>query len=185
MGIYFIRHLMTQNNKSNILSGRSNVGILPDQEIIFSPTLELSTVFSSPAKRCRQTIRALSLEFSIAKHAIFDERLEERNLGFLEGMSRKDAIARYPHLFCDNKLNVTASIPNGESISDVINRIKSFMSDQDLCSISESSNVLICSHNQTLKLFLAYLSGIEIDNTYWHRVNFPFGKVVDASYFEL
>lgn len=109
------------------------------------------------------------------KNISFMPCLKERNLGILEGMNRTEAVQQFPHLFENRKLKVSAKIPGGESIDDVKQRI-SVLTDNLL--MHKDKQIMVCSHNQTLKILLAEIKGISITDTYWQSVNFNNGEII-------
>ncbi len=177
MSIYFLRHIKTTYNLENRISGSFDAEPLPDQALMFSEeySVHFHHVISSPLKRCRATVALLPSDSYDELH--FCDQLIERNVGILEGMPRDQAISEYPQLFCNGKLDVTATIPNGESVSEVSRRISSLA--EALSQVSDRINVLVCSHNQTLKILYATLKGLPISNDYWRKINFPNGTVVN------
>ena len=175
MSIFFLRHVKTKNNSKNIISGRIETDILPDSNIIWSENVSFEYIYCSTSKRCRETITMLPKEL-YSGEIYFTEELLERSVGILEGMSKKIALKLYPHLFYKNKLSVLAEIEDGETIQDVKNRVKEVV--QDIMRKGTHKNVLICSHNQTLKVIYAIVNDIEITNEYWTSTNFSNGTIV-------
>lgn len=175
--LYFIRHLKTNVNNENIISGQIDFDILPDQQIIYNKELkgEEFIVYSSPSKRCIDTVKKLD-EIVTIKDFSIDERLLERNLGILEGISKIDAQNKYPDLFYKGRIRVDANIQNAENVEDVVLRISNFL--KSIVEISKNKNILICSHNQTLKIMYALINNIRITNEYWISFDFENGKII-------
>lgn len=134
------------------------------------------SVLCSPLKRCRETI-GLIPDSNIPSISYMNE-LSERNMGVLEGVNKFKARELYPSLFFGNKVDISASIPNGESICDVQQRLKKIV---DYIRANQEKNILICSHNQTLKILYFSLNGIPITNDAWQCLNFPNGVLLDTS----
>ena len=178
MSIYFLRHIKTKYNAENRISGCFDVEPLTDQSLILpqGETVYFRRVFSSPLKRCRATVDLLPA--GAYDNLIFCDQLIERNLGILEGLPKEEAIQNYPHLFCNGKLAVTAEIPKGESITEVAHRISAIA--EELKNSPSAANILVCSHNQTLKILYAILKGIPITNEYWKAINFRNGTLVNV-----
>lgn len=176
MSIYFLRHIKTVYNTKNLISGCKDAEPLPGQTLILPENTEFyfDCVISSPLKRCVATVDLLPTHSY--DRIEFSERLIERNVGVLEGISKKEAIAQYPNLFCNGKLDVNVAIPNGETIAEVIERLSPIAN--NLISYQETMNILVCSHNQTLKVLLALLWNTSLTNEYWKTVNFPNGTLV-------
>lgn len=174
MSIYFCRHVKTINNQKEILSGRAESDILPNQQLLFPYHINFDIILCSTSNRCRETILLLPQNIKQI-HIVYTKALLERNLGILENLSRKYAIKTYPELFQDGKLDIEAKIKNGEGIIDVVKRITPIV--KYAKKASKNNNVLICSHNQTLKIMYALLKGIPLTNDYWKNLNFGNGMI--------
>lgn len=177
MSIYFLRHVKTIYNQNNIISGCMEAEILPNQFLTYTSPLpsRFDYVLSSPSKRCYYTLELLPGN-RINTIECFNNLLE-RNVGILEGLQKNDAISQFPYFFHNGKIDINANIPDGESINDVKQRLKSVVS--RLNSINIGENVLVCSHNQTLKVLYAMLKNIDLNNEYWQRFNLENGALVN------
>ena len=174
MSIYFLRHIKTVYNRDNIISGIADAETLPGQALLYDPALPFfDCILCSPLLRCRETVKLLPQD--LKSNIIYLDALKERDLGILEGVKRSTAMYQYPDLFINSKLNVSKPIPDAESIEDVQRRLRAEVLPLLRAHIHE--NILICSHNQTLKILYALLYGIEIDNQFWHDTNFVNGKI--------
>lgn len=171
--IYFLRHAATKNNEEKKISGRSeDIGILPNQSIVMDTKFE-GKIYCSTALRCKSTVKLLPSYKE--KDIIYMEKLQERSLGKLEGMEREDAINKYSELFVEDKVSVAAHIPNGETIEDVKERLKPVL--DEIVKDDTDEDILICSHNQTLKILYAMIKDIEITDEYWRSIEFPNAEV--------
>lgn len=175
MSIYFLRHIKTIYNLENLISGCFDAEPLSGQALVVPDGAELRFhhVLCSPLKRCKATIDLLPAD--CYDDVLYCEELVERNVGILEGMPRSQAQRDYPQLFSNGKLNVAASIPEGESIAEALQRIAPVV--EKLRNLPDSMNVLVCSHNQTLKILLAAFKNIPISNEYWSSINFEHGEL--------
>lgn len=175
MGIYILRHAVSENNLLKKISGRYEVDIISGQSIEGKyKDAFFDKAYCSESKRCIDTIK-LMRENSI-KEAIYTPILLERNMGLLENMGKKEAISNYPEYFVDGRIAVSAEIPDGETIYDVRQRVNELV--KDIISESKDKNILICSHNQTLKVIYALIKNIEITDEYWRNVDFPNAEIV-------
>ena len=176
MSIYFLRHVKTYNNLNEILSGRHESNILPNQ-IIQLPkhNITFDIVYSSTSKRCRYTLGILPSELFISD-VIYTDNLLERSLGILENLPKSHAIVTFPDLFVNGRISVNSTIPNGETLNDVILRVQSLT--DLIMSIDKTKQCLICSHNQTLKIMYALIKRINITDEYWKRMDFTPGNIV-------
>lgn len=173
-----MRHLKTDYNGENIISGQKDSDILPGQQLMNLPpsNFRFDSVLCSPLKRCRATI-ALIPDSYISSVSYMSELLE-RNMGVLEGVNKIKARELYPSFFCGNKVDISANIPNGESVCDVQQRLKKIL---DYIRANHEKNILICSHNQTLKILYFAINGISITNDAWQCLNFPNGVLLNTS----
>lgn len=174
MPLFFLRHIKTYNNIQEAISGRSEVLTMPNQIIqIPNDCKKFDVIYSSTAKRCQDTIKLIPTE-SICD-LIYTEALLERDVGILESLPKHDAIKQYPHLFINGRINVDVLIPKGESIDDVVERVKPFV--KIVMENKNSQYYLFCSHNQVLKIIYALIKKISITNHYWKQIDFEQGVV--------
>lgn len=170
--IYFLRHFKTLNNTNHLLNGRSlNMPIVNGIPIQYANTVDI--IFCSTALRCRQTIHHFSPK--PCSPIVYTDLLLERDLGLMEGQPRDKMIEQYPNLFASTKLIVYATPPNGEDFNTFQQRINKFWK-----SIQKMGheNILICSHNQTLKMLYFTVKEKSIALDAWNNLSFPYGKIV-------
>ena len=177
MAIYLLRHVKTVNNQSNIISGRSDAEILPDQKIMFTDDVTFDYIYCSTSERCKKTVELIPTYMCKTSVEYLDS-LQERSVGFLEGMEKDKAIQYYPELFYRKKLSVDAMIEGGETLSDVRHRVEDII--QDIVNNKSNKNTLICSHNQTLKVIYAMLKSIIITEDYWESIDLPNGRIIEV-----
>ncbi len=94
MEIYFTRHAQTELNKQKKIQGKSNsklseIGIL--QSALLGKRLKkikFNQIYCSQLPRAKETLE-IFLKYSnkYEKDVVFDERLNERSMGILEGSS--------------------------------------------------------------------------------------------------
>lgn len=175
MSLFFLRHLKTENNSNGIITGKTDSELIPNQHIYDHPYKKTTfdIVLCSPMKRCLDTISQIHKEQ--IQTIIPMAELVERDMGVLEGLTKAEAIQRFPLLFYSGKVDVKSVIPNGESIQDVLDRLEPVIS-----YIKENcdKNVLICSHNQTMKILYCALCGNPVSNAFWQVFNFPNGVMI-------
>lgn len=172
--IFFLRHFKTNNNLNGIISGQSL-----EEPIIESFNIKcdiaFDKIFCSTARRCRETISIFCSNNKVDINTIiFTNELQERNMGILENQSRSEMIEKFPHCFYNNKFSFIETPPNGESFNAFANRVHSFYK-KSVC--KSSGNILICSHNQTLKMLNFIITGTTINDINWYTLSFPNGIV--------
>lgn len=176
MSVYFLRHIKTVNNQAKILSGRSGTEILPGQKVEIPDSCpHFTKVYCSTAERCRNTL-AMVPETMIGADITFSDRLLERSLGVLEGMEKEKAIVQYPEYFVERRVGIMAQISGGETIEDVYLRVQPIA--EKVMERKMQENILICSHNQTLKVIYMIVNAVEITDKSWHELDFPNGKIM-------
>lgn len=175
--IFFLRHLKTSNNDLCIISGQSDSEIVDINHHSKIDMSHFNKIYCSPSIRCVKTIELLSIQSDTVSNIIYDKRLLERNMGSLEGMIKKEVEKKYSDLFREGMFNVFKTPPQGESYECFKERVKDFYNDY-LC-VKESNNILICSHNQTLKLLRLLI--LERDITYhsWAEYSFQNGEITE------
>lgn len=184
--IYFLRHAETDYNYRNIVSGRSDTSIRYKSFLLHN-SQEFELIYSSPSRRCVETISCLRNNSIIPQ---YDDRLLERYMGTLEGKSKDNIRNEFPELFkeANQKIyfNLFETPPGGESFYSFYERVYSFYRE---CIVLQNRNILICSHNQTLKMLFFIYTNIPITFDAWTRINIPNGKIIAMSdlihYYEL
>jgi len=159
--VFLLRHLETDNNVKGLISGRTESQIVSNKLVGVEKIHLLHKIYSSTSERCRETIKLFFERFGMAVETIFDKRLLERDMGEFEGQAKKELLKSYPDYFTlynsQIRFNSLMTPPRGESYDDFSERVKSFYAECCLKDHSET-NILICSHNQTLKRLLLLIN---------------------------
>lgn len=172
---FFLRHLETINNHNQLLNGSEmNIPILERHPIPCEIAIDI--IFCSTALRCRQTTE-IFLENHLVHSLFYSDLLLERDLGILQGKDRYAAAKEYPNIFQGSKLNVFATPPGGETYEHFFDRAvkaKNWINQNS----DNTDNILICSHNQFLKMLLFLFKKSSVDGKKWNELTFPYGKIV-------
>lgn len=170
--IYFLRHFQTKNNINHLLNGRSiNLPIINGNPLYCESNINL--ILCSPALRCRQTIKFFSQD--ILPPIIYTNLLLERDLGIMEGQSRRQMVMQHPTLFSNNKLIVYETPPQGEPFNLFKDRASKFW---EYCDSINQETILICSHNQILKMLYFCLKNKALTIDSWNFLSFPHGEII-------
>lgn len=180
--IYLLRHQATYNNELGLISGQADSSIL--RETICKGNVDIikniEVVYSSPSQRCIDTLRLVP-ELKVLP--IIDKRLQERNMGDFENGSRQNLSQEFPAFFrnIDGQICFRFELtpPNGESFLEFKERIDSFCLEEIIP--RQECNILICSHNQAIKMMYFVLKGILPTKETWNRINFPNGEIIAYS----
>ena len=95
-------------------------------------------------------------------------------MGIWEGKLKSYIVNNNPELFINGKFKLFSTPPFGESYIDFKNRATEFLQLMN----KEDGNILICSHNQFLKMLLLILSNAIITQEIWNTINFPYGEIL-------
>lgn len=170
--ILFLRHFETQLNSEKRISGRSpDIPILESREIHCAMTVD--AVLCSPVVRCRQTLNEF-LKNHQAGSVCYTWELAERHMGELEGCLRSEMALKYPELFFGEKFRLFETPPGGESFEVFHSRVQAFW--ENYQDITEGT-LLICSHNQFLKMLYLIIHDLPVTETQWKTIHFPTGKI--------
>ena len=169
--ILLIRHGQSEWNKLNLFTGFKNVE-LSEQGIeeankagqnFKKLNLKFDLVFTSELKRAQDTAKIIlenldQLDDLSSKSKIIESfNLNERDYGDLTGLDKKETAEK----FGDEQVHkwrrgYSDQPPNGESLEDVVNRVKTYFDSDILPSInnSENNNILIAAHGNSLRALL-------------------------------
>ena len=175
--LYFLRHCITESNEQGLISGRTDdhiksMGIIDYIELDY---VEDMIIFSSSSVRCKETINKLCSNLKKVIPIVYSDQLLERSMGKFEGRRREAVVKKFPEYFVNNKFIYSLTPPQGESYKEICKRADEFLS-KILIKEIEDKNVLICSHNQFLKILYFRLLDAPIEEN-WYECSFQNGKV--------
>ncbi len=170
MDIYLIRHTQTDTRKG-LCYGQSDVKLATTffddvREILKKLNLPLfeggrgDLLFSSPLSRCSR------LAALICDDVILDNRLLEVNFGDWENMPFAEIESEKLHHWTQNF--VTLAPPNGESFSELCQRVERFW--HDLIQ-HENERVFIVTHAGVIRALLAVILQLPLANAFQFRVD--------------
>lgn len=171
---FLLRHLKTSNNTRQLINGRSLTQPIENQKAI-SCSYNIDSIYCSNALRCRQTIDCY-LKTNQIVPIEYSKLLYERDMGIWEGRLKSSVISSNPELFIDGKFRLFSTPPSGETYGDFKNRVVEFLEIIN----KKNGNILICSHNQFLKLLLLTLGKDKITQEIWNSINFPYGEILSS-----
>ncbi|MEQ8756774.1 MAG: phosphoglycerate mutase family protein [Coleofasciculus sp. G1-WW12-02] len=159
--LHIFRHAQSTVNAEKRIAGSQDVDITPqgeDQARVLGTQLDpdYSLAFASGLKRAYKTLDIAITSSRISVGSIHkDERLNERNLGVLEGGK-----LRFIPEYAAGNLNYAPE--NGESYAQLAQRIFSFLIElAQATQTGKVNKVLICSHIGSIRI----LVGIITENT--------------------
>ncbi|OSS41487.1 Alpha-ribazole-5'-phosphate phosphatase [Desulfurella amilsii] len=161
ISIYIVRHPEVENALLKVFNGSLDVdlsknGLVQAKKLKeFFKDKEIKKIFSSPLKRCIKT--ASIIQEAINCELIVNNRLKERNFGIFESLSWQEIEKNYPieaSSFLKDPFNF--KIKNGESFSDVYNRVKSFLEEFDF-----SEHTLIVAHGGVNRVMIKHFMDLK------------------------
>ncbi|MFA5124924.1 MAG: class I tRNA ligase family protein [Patescibacteria group bacterium] len=164
---FAIRHGEAEKNIKHVFS--SGLGVYPltangrEQIKIAIDKLKdkkISLIVSSEVLRAKETAQLIAE--ATGAELIFDARLNELNAGELE--ERSDVDGRAKEAIAKWKTDWDAAYPGGESVRQVTERTLALY--QELNEKYEGKNILLVSHEDTLKSLLGKLYGYEPSQTF-------------------
>jgi alpha-ribazole phosphatase len=163
--IYLIRHIEPSFEKG-ICYGQLDVPIPNNYKeqhkgIMAKLPKVYDAVFSSPLIRCKL------LAEQISTNVIFDDRLKEVNFGNWEGKKWDDINQIELNNWMENYIEIAP--PNGESLTQLINRFSDFSTDLKKQNIT---TVLIVTHAGIIRSAMNLFNNISIDKIMMEKVEF-------------
>lgn len=159
-----VRHGQSEGNLADRVSGHTATPLTDvghDQARATARALaddfEPTAVVASDLVRARQT--ALPIARECAVELTLDERLRERSLGELDGLTFDEAAARAPAAWARIRANDPTSCPPGaERVEDVYARVSRAI--DDIVSTHSGGRVVVVSHGIALFHALCHIFGL-------------------------
>lgn len=156
--LYLVRHGETDWNADGRIQGHTDVelnwrGELQAQRLAVRLAEEgtFAAVYSSPMRRAKRTADLCAQ--ALALPVLTDERLVERSLGPLEGLTMSQVEIRYPEVHrAWQQGGVRPPIPGEESREHFVARAQSFV--KDVRARHSEGRVLVISHGGTINVLL-------------------------------
>ena len=179
--ILLIRHGESEWNKLNLFTGFKNVE-LSDQGVqeanragqnFKSLNLKFDIVFTSELKRAQNTAKIILEnlkqfdQLKLQNKIINNFNLNERDYGDLTGLNKKETADKFGEDQVHKwRRGYSDQPPNGESLEDVVNRVKIYFDRDMLPAInkSENNNILIAAHGNSLRALLIVMKIYSPDN---------------------
>ncbi|WP_295728206.1 histidine phosphatase family protein [uncultured Limosilactobacillus sp.] len=178
MELYLVRHGQSEANAAHILQGSKVDTPLTEkgrQQAVATKErlagIHFEQVFTSPLRRASETAAIIA---GTSINVTFDPRLVEFDYGKWDGQRIEQLFQDYPMVFQEGHFQDTWQISGGESYSATKQRLTSFM--QSLPTEC-SGNILIVSHGMTIKLWMAFLLGIQFPERIAEPANASFSQI--------
>lgn len=169
MEVFLVRHTSVAVDK-NSCYGQTDVALADTfeheaQAIKIKLPTDFDAVFSSPLSRCTKLAEAISNQEIVLSPALL-----EMNFGDWENQLWNDIDQTKLQYWMDNF--VTATTPNGESLTLLYQRVVEFI---EALRQEQHQKVLICAHAGVTRCVLAHLLQIPLGNIF--KINIPYGNI--------
>ena len=178
-------------------NGRNEAAFSGNQ--LLKKNIKINSVYTSLLERAIETTNIVSEIIKFPKENIqFDWRLNERHYGALQGLNKSETAVKYgedkvkiwrrsydiPPPFLDKNdkrhpkfykkfKDIKAELPVGESLKEVINRLKPFLDEYFKFIKSTNENHLIVAHSNSLRAIIKILDNLNDQEIV--SVNIPTG----------
>ena len=173
--ILLIRHGQSEWNKLNLFTGFKNIE-LSDQGIeeadkagqnFKNLNIKFDIVFTSELKRAQETAKIILKNLDQWDH-LYEEgkiktdiNLNERDYGDLTGLNKKETADKFGEEQVHKwRRGYSDQPPNGESLEDVVRRVKIYFEESIKPAIqsADNNNILIAAHGNSLRALLIVMN---------------------------
>ena len=173
--ILLIRHGQSEWNKLNLFTGFKNIE-LSEQGIdeankagqnFKNLNIEFDIVFTSELKRAQETAKIIlknlnQWDYLYEKRKIISNiNLNERDYGELTGLNKKETAEKFGEEQVHKwRRGYSDQPPNGESLEDVVRRVKIYFEESINPAIqsADNKNILIAAHGNSLRALLIVMN---------------------------
>ena len=173
--ILLIRHGQSEWNKLNLFTGFKNIE-LSEQGIdeankagqnFKNLNIEFDIVFTSELKRAQETAKIIlknlnQWDYLYEKRKIISNiNLNERDYGELTGLNKKETAEKFGEEQVHKwRRGYSDQPPNGESLEDVVRRVKKYFEETINPAIlsTDNNNILIAAHGNSLRALLIVMN---------------------------
>ena len=179
--ILLIRHGQSEWNKLNLFTGFKNIE-LSEQGIeeankagqnFKNLDIKFNIVFTSELKRAQETAKIILQNLdqwnflNNEGKIISNINLNERDYGDLTGLNKKETAEKFGEEQVHKwRRGYSDQPPNGESLEDVVRRVKKYFEEviQPAIQSEENDNILIAAHGNSLRALLIVMNIYEPNN---------------------
>ena len=179
--ILLIRHGQSEWNKLNLFTGFKNIE-LSEQGIdeankagqnFKNLNIKFDIVFTSKLKRAQETAKIILKNLNQWDHLYekgkikTDINLNERDYGDLTGLNKKETADKFGEEQVHKwRRGYSDQPPNGESLEDVVRRVKIYFEESINPAIqsADNNNILIAAHGNSLRALLIVMNIYDSSN---------------------
>jgi broad specificity phosphatase PhoE len=152
--LFVIRHAQTAANDQHVTLGKLDwslnpFGIQQAQNLANKiSNQKFDLIITSPLKRAQQTAELINQGIKLT--LLEDPLLEERDFGEMSGLTWEEFCEQYPELAKSNTRDFQANLPRGETIAQVENRVREFIT--KLKQSYPDKTILIVTHTGIIRI---------------------------------
>ena len=179
--ILLIRHGQSEWNKLNLFTGFKNIELSEhgiDEankagQNFKNLNIKFDIVFTSELKRAQETAKIILKNLDQWDHLygegkiITDIKLNERDYGDLTGLNKKETADKFGEEQVHKwRRGYSDQPPNGESLEDVVRRVKIYFEESINPAIqsADNNNILIAAHGNSLRALLIVMNIYDSSN---------------------
>jgi len=178
LNLYIIRHGETAYNKLGRIQGQScdsnltELGI-KQAELVGEKIKDIhfDFIYTSDLKRAETTAEIIVNSANLQTKITPSKLLRERNFGDIEGLNAEEIEKKYPLSMSEFRVSTTTPPPNGESLQDMLSRLKKFYSVIKKQHIDDN-NILIITHGGAIRMLILAILNLGLE---YHK-NFSFNN---------
>jgi 2,3-bisphosphoglycerate-dependent phosphoglycerate mutase len=161
--LVIVRHGQSQANIDGLIAGDLDTPLTEEGRMearkiaVLLQDIHFDAVHCSSLQRARQTLEEIMGILHLPIEPVFHSNLRERSWGILEGKYSDNRNADFTSEQRALWQTFNAPVPGGESYADVSKRAVHYFDKYVLPQLKEGQNVLLVSHNSTLKTLQRYL----------------------------
>ena len=205
--LILVRHGQSQWNLENRFTGWKDVPLttqgikeaITAGKLIRKNNIRIDLIFSSVLQRATETAKLAVLE--IDQQHLWNEKnelimtknksLNERDYGELVGLNKKETAERYgKEQVHEWRRSYDVSPPGGESLKDVVSRVRPFFDGIIEPQIKNKKNILIVAHGNSLRATMIIaglyepteISNIEVPTGIPFVINYKNNRLLDTGY---
>lgn len=171
--LYVFRHGQTTDNANFVFSGWRDPNLTQkgiEQAKILAEKLKDKKIHMLFASDQIRSIKTMEIAMSLNPYAKNlpihkDARIKERCYGDLQGQSKLKMQLENPKLLLEYRRSYDIKPPNGESIKDVVERVRSFIYELIPIMKEKNINVAVSCHGNSIRGFRQYFEGLTNEET--------------------
>jgi broad specificity phosphatase PhoE len=171
--LWFVRHGESTWNAAGLVQGQASGPVLTAKGRSEAARaaedlgdLRVTALYTSDLERAAETAVIVGRAFGLAPQS--DPALRERNFGVAQGHPLRELDAAASGIQGDRVVNADARPAEGESLDELYNRVRAFISDLELR--APEGDVVVVTHGGVIRVAQAYASGIGAGSMAWGAV---------------